>query len=226
VAGTQALGLDASVSAPLGHITRACQALAPTRGSMAKPLRVLIAGVPNVGKSTLINTLTVRRAAKTGDEAGVTRLTQRIVLADGFYLFDTPGVLWPRIAVPQSGYNLAASGAIGKNAYEDVDVALALLGYLKTRYAALVEARYALVGVAVLPDESLLEAIGRKRAALQSGGRVNLQKAAELVIHDLRSGALGRVTLEAPTEFSGWQAAAAVADAARQAQKDGRKQKR
>jgi ribosome biogenesis GTPase A len=222
VAGTQALGLDASVSAPLAHITRACQALAPTRGSMVKPLRVLIAGVPNVGKSTLINTLTARRAAKTGDEAGVTRLTQRIVLADGFYLFDTPGVLWPRIAVPQSGYNLAASGAIGKNAYQEIDVALSLLGYLKTHYAALVEARYAVASVAALADEDLLDAIGRKRAALQSGNRVNLQKAAEIVIHDLRSGVLGRITLESPAEFLGWKAAAELADASRATSKKGR----
>jgi ribosome biogenesis GTPase A len=231
VAGTQAFGLDASVSAPLAHLTRACQALAPTRGSMAKPLRVLIAGVPNVGKSTLINTLTARRAAKTGDEAGVTRLTQRIVLADGFYLFDTPGVLWPRIAVPQSGYNLAASGAIGKNAYEEIDVALAVLGYLKNHYAGLLRARYALAGeacrdeaaIAAMADEDLLEAIGRKRAALQSGNRVNLQKAAEIVIQDFRSGALGCVTLETPEELAAWAAAAALQDAARQAGKPARR---
>ena len=200
-----ALGLDASVSAPLAHITRACQALAPTRGSMVKPLRVLIAGVPNVGKSTLINTLTARRAAKTGDEAGVTRLTQRIVLADGFYLFDTPGVLWPRIAVPQSGYNLAASGAIGKNAYEEIDVALAVLGYLKNHYAGLLQARYALAGeayrdeaaIVALADEDLLEAIGRKRAALQSGNRVNLQKAADIVLIDAPDGGTQQTALAA-----------------------------
>jgi ribosome biogenesis GTPase A len=219
MAGTQALDLNASVSAPLAHITRACQQLAPTRGAMSRPLRVLIAGVPNVGKSTLINTLTARRAAKTGDEAGVTRLTQRIVLADGFYLFDTPGVLWPRIDVPQCGYNLAASGAIGKNAYEDVDVALALLGYLKLHYAGLVSARYGVADAAALADEDLLEAIGRKRAALQSGGRVNLQKAAEIVIHDLRSGVLGRITLEEPDEFAAWRTSALAAEAVRSAAK-------
>ena len=128
LAQTQAIALDAGERAPMAQIKQAVQALAPHRGSLggtlSKPLRVLIGGIPNVGKSTLINTLTGKRAAKTGDEAGVTRLIQRIVLEDGFYLFDSPGVLWPKIAVEQSGVNLAATGAVGKNAYEDVDVGL------------------------------------------------------------------------------------------------------
>src|SRR5256885_5178667 len=86
---------------------------------MAKPMRVLICGIPNVGKSTLINSMSGKRQAKTGDEAGITKLEQRIVLADDFYLWDTPGMLWPRIIVEQSGYNLAASGAVGRNAYDE-----------------------------------------------------------------------------------------------------------
>ena len=220
--GTQAFGLDASVNAPLQHLRRACNLLAPTRGSMSKPMRVLICGIPNVGKSTLINTLTGKRSAKTGDEAGVTRITQRITLADGFYLFDTPGVLWPKIAVAQSGYNLAASGAIGKNAYEEVDVAMALLAYLQNPYAAELVARYQLespAAVAAMGEEDLLAAIGRKRAALQAGNKVNLQKAAEIVIHDFRSGALGRITLETPEEFARWTLLAAQEAQAKEAQK-------
>ncbi len=216
-AGTQAFGLDASVNAPLQHLRRACTSLAPARGAMSKPMRVLICGIPNVGKSTLINTLTGKRSAKTGDEAGVTRITQRITLADGFYLFDTPGVLWPKIAVPQSGFNLAASGAIGKNAYEEIDVALALLDYLKTHYAAELAARYSISalsqGFAETDEEELLAAIGRKRAALQAGNTVNLQKAAEILIHDFRSGVLGRITLEMPAEMAAWQAQALLVEA-------------
>ena len=91
------------MTAPAKALVQACFELAPKRGTMDRPMRVLICGIPNVGKSTLINTLKGRRAAKTGDEAGVTKVEQRIVLQDGFYLFDTPGVLWPRIIVAKGG---------------------------------------------------------------------------------------------------------------------------
>jgi ribosome biogenesis GTPase A len=218
--GTRAIGLDASVTTPAKALVPACFELAPNRGGMVKPMRVLICGIPNVGKSTLINTLTGKRATKTGDEAGITKLEQRISLADDFYLYDTPGVLWPRIIVAKSGYNLAASGAIGRNAFNEEEVALELLDYLKTHYAAQLEARYKLAGAAALSDEELLEAIGRKRGALQGGKRVNLQKAAEIAIYDFRAMALGRVTLETPEEFAEWLAAGQKLDAQRQVKKD------
>ena len=212
---TQAIGLDASVSTPAQVLVHACHTLAPTRGSMSKPMRVLICGIPNVGKSTLINTLSGKRATKTGDEAGITKLEQRITLADGFYLFDTPGVLWPRIIVGQSGYNLAASGAIGRNAYDDEDVAWSLLAYLKTHYGQALELRYKLAGVGLMGDDELLSAIGRQRGAIQAGNRINLQKAAEIVIFDFRANALGRISLETPTEFAQWLAAGQTAESER-----------
>ena len=216
----RALPLDASVLTPAKALVQACHTLAPRRGGMAKPMRVLICGIPNVGKSTLINTLKGKRAAKTGDEAGVTKIEQRITIADDFYLYDTPGILWPRIIVAKSGYNLAASGAIGRNAFDDQEVALELLDYLRQHYAAALEQRFGLKDVAQQTDEQLLEAIGRKRSALQSGGRVNVQKAAEIVIHEFRSASMGPMTLETPEEFAQWLAAGEQRDAERQLKKD------
>ena len=218
--GVRAIGLDNSMKQPAKALIDACHALAPNRGGLAKPMRVLICGIPNVGKSTLINTLKGKAATKTGDIAGVTKTEQRVNLADDFYLYDTPGVLWPRIIVLQSGYNLAASGAIGVNAFDDEEVALELLAYLMTHYPEEVQARYKLADIAGMTDEELLNAIGRQRGAIQSGGRVNTTKAAELVIHDLRSGALGRITLETPEEFARWLVEGKKADAERTARKE------
>lgn len=222
--GTRAIALDASERAPAQKLVAGCHELAPNRGGMAKPMRVLICGVPNVGKSTLINTLKGERKAKTGDEAGITKLEQRIVLADDFYLWDTPGMLWPRIIVDKSGYNLAASGAVGRNAYDEEEVALELLDYLRQHYAQQLEERFKLdEPIAQLRDEEVLEAIGRKRGALLGKGRVNTQKAAEIVMNEFRSATIGRVSLETPEEFAQWLAEGERKDAERQAKKDARK---
>ena len=216
----KAIGLDTSMVSPAKALIDACHQLAPNRGGMAKPMRVLICGIPNVGKSTLINTLKGKRAAKTGDEAGVTKLEQRITLADDFYLYDTPGVLWPRIIVEKSGYNLAASGAIGVNAFDDEEVALELLNYLIAHYPQALSNRYKIENVSEHTDETMLEAIARYRGAIQSGGRVNTTKASEIVIHDFRSAALGRLTLETPDQFAAWLASGLKADAERAQRKE------
>ena len=216
----RAIALDTSMTSPAKALIQACHQLAPLRGGMVKPMRVLICGIPNVGKSTLINTLKGKRAAKTGDEAGVTKLEQRITLADDFYLYDTPGVLWPRIIVAQSGYNLAASGAIGVNAFDEEEVALELLNYLIAHYPQALQDRYKIQDVASHNDEQMLEAIARQRGAVQSGGRANTTKAAHLLIHDFRSGVLGRLTLETPKEFAEWLARGEKADAERAIRKE------
>jgi ribosome biogenesis GTPase A len=216
---TQALGLDASITAPAQRLIAACRALAPLRGGMTKPLRVLICGIPNVGKSTLINTLAGRKATKTGDEPGITKLEQKIVLASDVYLFDTPGMLWPRITVPQSGYHLAASGGIGRNAYNEEEVALELLNCVNRNYPGRIAERFKLPDMSALTDEEQLTEIAKKRGAIQSGGRVNLQKAAEILMGEFRTGGLGLVTLETPSEMAQWQAEAEVAEAARREKK-------
>ena len=223
--GTHALALDASVAAPARQLVDACRALAPLRGGMVKPVRVLICGIPNVGKSTLINTLMDKRHAKTGDEPGITKIEQQIALASDFTLFDTPGMLWPRIVVEQSGYNLAASGGIGRNAYDEEEVAMVLLATVRERYADRLQARYKLADFSALNDEGLLLALGRKRGGLLAGGRVNLQKAAEIAINDFRSGAWGRITLETPADFVQWLAAGSARDAEKRAAREARNQK-
>ena len=223
---TRAIGLDASVVAPARALISACRELAPLRGGMAKPLRVLICGIPNVGKSTLINTLMGKRAAKTGDEPGITKVEQKLVLEPDFYLFDTPGMLWPKISVREAGFNLAASGAVGRNAFVEEEVAVELLAYLRRHYAAALQERYRLELDPSLSDEELLEQLGRKRGAVLGGGRVNLQKAAEILMYEFRAGTLGRLTIETPAEFAQWQAAAELAEQRRLEQAAERKRQR
>ncbi len=222
IAGTRAIALQAIDGGATQRLAGACWELAPGRGGLAKPMRVLICGVPNVGKSTLINTLTNKFHARTGDEAGVTKLEQRITLADDFYLYDTPGLLWPRIIVAKSGFNLAASGAIGRNAYDEELVALELLDTLRQHYPEAVEARYKITGVAAMKDEEVLDAIGRKRGGLLGKGKVNTQKAAEIVLTEFRTATLGRISLETPAQFAQWLAEGQQLDAERMAKKEAR----
>ncbi len=207
---TSALALDASERQAAQKITTACRALVPHRQGIDRPLRVLICGIPNVGKSTLINGMIGKKSAKTGNEPGITKTEQRLLLADDFWLYDTPGMLWPKIIVPQSGYNLAASGAVGRNALDEETVALELLNYLRQHYLPQLQARYQ-----ADPEESQswqdtdwLEWIGRRRGALLGGGRINYQKAAENTLTDFRDGQIGRITLETPEQWKAWLAAA------------------
>jgi ribosome biogenesis GTPase A len=223
---TRAIGLDASEVAPAARLVAASRELAPLRGGMAKPLRILICGVPNVGKSTLINTLIGKKSAKTGDEAGVTKNEQRLVLASDAYLYDTPGMLWPKIMIPKTGFHLAAAGSVGKNAYDEEEVALELLESLQPVYAERIETRYKQTDAAGQHAEVLLANIARQRGAVMSGGRVNLQKAAELVITDFRTGHLGRITLETPQDLLAWQAESDLREAERAAQKASRNKAR
>jgi ribosome biogenesis GTPase A len=227
---TNAIALNVSATAPSIAPTRqliqASRDLVPLRGGMVKPVRVLICGIPNVGKSTLINTLVGHRMAKTGDEPGITKVEQKIALASDFLLVDTPGMLWPRISVEESGYHLAASGGIGRNAYDEEEVALALLARVRGRYADRLRTRYKLDDFSSSSDEALLTDVGRKRGGLLAGGQVNLQKAAEIAINDFRTGAWGRISLETPQEFLQWQIAARAIEAQRQAKLAARSKKR
>ena len=222
---TNAIALDSSEKSAAPKITAACRALMPNRKGIDKPLRVLICGIPNVGKSTLINGMVGKKSAKTGNEPGITKAEQRLFLADDFWLYDTPGMLWPKIIVEQSGYNLAASGAVGRNALDEEEVALELLDYLRRHYLPLLQVRYAADKdpSSHWDDTSWLEWIARKRGALLGGGRVNYQKAAENVLTDFREGAIGRITLETPRQWEEWLKAARKKEAELKAEREARK---
>lgn len=188
-----------------------CRELAPHRGGPGRTLRILVVGIPNVGKSTLINTLTGRRIAKVGDRPAVTRRAQRVELDRDLSIFDSPGVLWPKLDDQEGARRLAASGAIGENAYEMLDVAGWAIGFVARRYPEALAARYGLddeleailARTADDPEDAsravaLLEAVGRRRGALRSGGHVDLERAAELFLRELRAGKVGAISYERP----------------------------
>jgi ribosome biogenesis GTPase A len=193
----KAVALSSKKPGDVAKIPGLCLALAPHRGTNLKPLHMMIMGVPNVGKSTLMNALLKRRVAAVGDEPAVTKRQQRIELNERMSLIDTPGLLWPRIKHPSDGLMLAASNAVGRNAIIDEDVAAFLAGILLARYPTLITERY---GCAVegLDGVSLTEAVAKRRGFRLKGGEPDLEKAALAMLTDYRTGALGRVSLETP----------------------------
>lgn len=166
-----------------------------------KEIHAMIVGIPNVGKSTIINTLLGRSVAKTGNEAAVTRQQQRIKISDNVVLFDTPGLLWGNINNEHSGYRLAISGAIKDTAFDSDDAAFYLAETLIKNYPEMLVERYQLTS-APQTELELIESIGRLRGCLRAGGQVELDKACKILINEFRLGTLGKITLENPTDFS------------------------
>lgn len=195
--GVKAIAITTSEPAEVNKITELCRKLAPNREDTGKQIRTMIMGIPNVGKSTIINTLAGRVIAKTGNQPAVTRQQQRINLQNGIVLSDTPGILWPKVENPHSGFRLAATGAVKDTAMEYDEVAFYTIEYLAKAYPEKIQARYQLD---TLPetDIELMEAIGRQRGCLRAGGRIDIYKASEILLNDLRSGTLGQITLERP----------------------------
>jgi ribosome biogenesis GTPase A len=197
--GVKAVAISSKKPADAARVPALCQALAPHRNDGTKPLRMMIMGIPNVGKSTLMNALVRRKVAAVGDEPAVTKSQQRYDLSPRQILFDTPGLMWPKIEHDSDGYMLAASHAIGRNAVIDSEVAAFLGELLLARYPALLTARY---GCATegLDGIGVVEAVARKRGCLIKGrgGELDLEKAAMILLTDYRDGILGRISLETP----------------------------
>lgn len=168
------------------------------KGIQKRTVRALIAGVPNVGKSTLINRLANKRIAKIGDRPGVTKQQQWIKVKQQFELLDTPGILWPKFEEELIGMKLAAIGTIKYELVPTQDVAAFVINYLDTYYRENLFQRYKLKDHEDMWD--IFVHIGKQRGALESGGHVNFDKVAEIVLQDFRTGRLGNITLEAPTD--------------------------
>jgi ribosome biogenesis GTPase A len=205
-----ALPIDAASGTGVNQILPRCRELMASRfeawerkGMAARAIRALIVGIPNVGKSTLINRMAGRSVAATGDRPGVTKGQQWIKVGKDMELLDTPGILWPKFDDTKVGLRLAASGAIRDEILHSEDVAFYLVKHLMANYSNVFKERY---GIEELPEDAenpqqvvaLMEAVGRRRGCVMSGGKIDLTKASDALLRDLRTGRLGRISLDLP----------------------------
>jgi len=199
--------------------------MVPSKVQGVKNVQTMIMGIPNVGKSTLINSLAGRQIAKTGNEPAITKMQQRIKLDKGIVLHDTPGVLWPNLENPHSGYRLAITGAIKETAIDNDDIALYAVEYLLDAYPDLLKQRF---GLSEIPESGMdaLEVIGTKRGCLRSGGRVDLDRVAKIILTEIRAGTLGLISWEKPDMIEREWAEVLVVREQKAAKKAARKQRR
>ncbi len=195
--GVHAVALSCKKPGDVARLPSLCQPLAPHRKDSGKPLRMLIMGIPNVGKSTLMNALLKRRIAKVGDEPAVTKSQQIHQISVRHAIVDTPGLMWPKIEHESDGLMLAASHAIGRNAVIDEEVAVFLAGLLLKRYPALLAARYGFP-VEGVDAVAVVEGVAKRRALVMRGGEPDFEKASAVLLQDYRDGKLGRISLETP----------------------------
>ena len=192
--GVQAMALCAKKSGERERLLGACRALRPDRGAADKPLRMMILGIPNVGKSTLMNAILKRHVANVGDEPAITKIQMFHRLGPGMSLVDTPGMLWPGMA-QETAAKLAALHSIGRGAYDDEEVALKLGRYLLRQYPELLARRF---GVLPRPcdEHTLLALIAAGRSLAKQAGGPDIARASVALLNDFRTGTLGRITLE------------------------------
>ncbi len=188
-------------------------------------ITAMIMGIPNVGKSTIINILAGRIVAKTGNEPAVTKGQQRIKISEDITFFDTPGMLWPRIGHENWALRLAITGAIKETAMTHEDIAFYLIGYLMKRYPETLKQRFELDNLA--EDEySILEQIGAKRGCIKARKLLDLHKVSSIVVHEYRAGNLGGLCLELPDEVEKEKQEAIVIEEKREIKREARKKRR
>jgi ribosome biogenesis GTPase A len=216
-AGVKTLLINNSQQDRANRIIELCKKLAPQREASVKDITAMVLGIPNVGKSTLINTLAGRAVAKTGNEPAITKGQQRINLRNGIVLLDTPGILWPKFDNQNSGYRLAITGAIKDTAISHEDIAFFAAEYLLKTYPERLQERYQLLQIPSSEVE-LMELIGAQRGCLRSGGHVDFEKVSTILLNELRSGQLGPICLETPAmvEYEKLVVAKEQAEAAKQ----------
>ena len=202
-----------------------CHKVVSVKKDGSERLEAMIMGIPNVGKSSLINQLAGRMIAKTGNEPAVTKNQQRIKLDQGVVLLDTPGILWPKLENPHGAYRLAITGAIKETAISNDDIAMYAVGYFRKFYPELLKERYHLDELAE-DEQSLLESIGVKRGCLRAGGRVDLDRAAKILLTEFRDITIGRITLESPEMMERELIELAEIRSEKEAKKQARKQKK
>ena len=195
--GVKAVAISSKNAAEVARLPSLCQSLAPHRNDNTKQLRMMIMGIPNVGKSTLMNALVKRKIAKVGDEPAVTKSQQIHQISVRHSIVDTPGLMWPKIEHQSDGLMLAASHAIGRNAVIDEEVAVFLAGLLLDRYPALLSARYGF-SVEGIDAVAVVEGVAKRRALVMRGGELDFEKASMVLLQDYRDGKLGRISLETP----------------------------
>ncbi|MDP5238493.1 ribosome biogenesis GTPase YlqF [Uliginosibacterium sp. 31-16] len=195
--GVKAVALSCKKASDVARVPGLCRPLAPHRNDNVKPLRMMIMGIPNVGKSTLMNALLGRKLSAVGDEPAVTKSQVRGEIDLRHVLVDTPGMMWPKIAYDSDGYMLAASHAIGRNAVIDEEVATFLANLLLARYPTHLTERYGF-DIKGMDGVAVIEAVAKRRAMRLKGGGLDLEKAALVFLQDYRDGKLGRVSLETP----------------------------
>ncbi|SEL68300.1 Ras superfamily GTP-binding protein YlqF [Colwellia chukchiensis] len=192
-----AIALSTESPAMAKTIPHMIRKLAANKDEAGKQINAVIMGIPNVGKSTLLNTLVGKAKAKVGNEPAVTKGQQRIRLEDGLYLYDTPGMLWPKIVNENSGYRLAVTSAVKDTAFDHEEIACFAAEYLLQAYPERLKARYK---ITELPEQEveLIEAIGKRRGCVKSGGHIDFHKASEILINEIRDKTLGAISFETP----------------------------